>query len=95
MTARAFDSTQLTELLDALHGTTCLPGVRCPRCRWRPRRDSRWCCGSAVGCGHSWNTFETRGRCPKCQRQWRLTQCLSCHAWPVHEDWYERDEERS
>ena len=59
-------------------------GIRCPRCRWRPHRLDRWGCR----CGHSWNTFETRGRCPKCEYQWRNTQCLRCKEFSPHEDWY-------
>lgn len=62
-----------------------LPGIRCPRCRWRPRRSDRWQCR----CLHVWNTFDTRGRCPACRYQWRETACLSCHVMSPHEDWYE------
>jgi hypothetical protein len=59
--------------------------IRCPLCGWRPRRSDRWSCS----CGHVWNTFETRARCPACARQWHETQCLSCHRFSRHEDWYE------
>ena len=59
--------------------------IRCPRCRWSPRHDDRWGCH----CGHSWNTFTTRGLCPACRTQWTITQCQSCHAFSPHEDWYE------
>ena len=41
------------------------------------------------GCGTSWNTFLTRGRCPGCRHQWQWTSCLRCHGWSLHEDWYE------
>jgi len=47
------------------------PGIRCPLCKWRPSRSSRWMCWDSVypenfrdGCGTVWNTFETRGLCP-------------------------------
>ena len=73
-----------------------LGGIRCPRCKWRPTRWSVWCCadsegpeGFFEGCGTVWNTFETRGRCPGCNHQWRWTACLSCSEWSLHEDWYE------
>lgn len=58
--------------------------IYCPRCGWQPDRDSRWGCV----CLHAWNTFETSGRCPNCDRQWKDTQCLSCHEWSPHEQWY-------
>ncbi len=65
-------------------------GIRCPQCRWRPSKDDRWYCD----CGQAWNTFETRARCPACQKQWTYTECLRCSGWSPHEDWYERDSEK-
>jgi hypothetical protein len=69
--------------------------IRCPQCEWQPRRSSRWSCSECPdpegfwgGCHTSWNTFETRGRCPGCQHQWRWTSCLSCAGWSLHDDWY-------
>lgn len=64
------------------------PHIRCPRCAWRPSKDSRWVCVRT--CGATWNTFDTHGKCPKCARAWAVTQCLSCHAYSPHEDWYEQ-----
>jgi hypothetical protein len=61
--------------------------IRCPKCRWQPGRDDRWMCG----CGHQWNTFDTRGICPGCDAKWRDTQCLRCQEWSPHEDWYGDD----
>ncbi len=58
--------------------------IRCPRCAWQPRKDDRWSCR----CGHAWNTFDTRGRCPECRYIWDVTQCLSCHEFSLHEAWY-------
>jgi hypothetical protein len=73
--------------------------IRCPHCRWQPGRHSIWTClpiGApefyAKGCGHSWNTFDTRGVCPGCNHQWRYTSCLACGRWALHEDWYERED---
>jgi hypothetical protein len=63
-------------------------GIRCPKCRWRPVASSRWWC-NRPRCGHTWNTFDTRGKCPKCTYQWRETACLKCSKWSLHEDWYE------
>ena len=70
--------------------------IRCPKCQWQPKRASRWMCAPCGapedfpdGCGHVWNTFDTRGRCPGCRHQWRYTACLSCARWSLHDDWYE------
>jgi len=70
--------------------------IRCPLCEWRPSASSRWLC-ECVGtpeppfaaCRTAWNTFSTRGRCPRCAHQWRWTSCLRCSGWSLHEDWYE------
>lgn len=69
--------------------------IRCPLCHWTPTAASRWWCADADapeyfygGCLTSWNTFETRGRCPGCAHQWRWTSCLRCGGWSRHEDWY-------
>ena len=70
--------------------------IRCPLCKWTPNDSSRWWCADAGapeyfygGCFTSWNTFETRGRCPGCAHQWKWTSCLRCGGWSRHEDWYE------
>ena len=60
--------------------------IRCPTCAWEPSRGDRWHCHET--CGHVWNTFETRGRCPECGKQWAETACLRCGVWSRHEDWY-------
>ena len=69
--------------------------VRCPLCGWRPAPTSLWVCADCGhpeyfygGCGHVWNTFETRGICPGCGHRWRWTSCLYCAGWSLHEDWY-------
>ena len=71
-------------------------GIRCPHCRWRPSSSDRWQCECAFtpeppfnSCGTSWNTFETHGRCPGCDHQWKWTSCIRCHKWSLHEAWYE------
>ncbi len=60
--------------------------IECPHCQWEPDASARWGCT----CGHSWNTFDTQGKCPKCQHQWHNTQCLAypCNQWAPHLDWY-------
>jgi hypothetical protein len=60
------------------------PRIRCPRCEWEPQSHDRWMCT----CLHVWNTFDTGGRCPSCGHEWQDTQCLRCHEWSPHKDWY-------
>ncbi|NIR49146.1 hypothetical protein GWO43_11840 [candidate division KSB1 bacterium] len=64
--------------------------IYCPKCKWEPSPDDRWLCGVA-DCAHVWNTFETMGRCPNCGKIWQDTQCLRCHRWSKHMDWYHFD----
>jgi Domain of unknown function (DUF4261) len=59
-------------------------GVRCPACGWAPEALSRWECD----CGFMWNTFETRARCPACDKDWELTTCLKCKTRTPHARWY-------
>jgi len=61
-----------------------LPGIRCPKCHWKPRAKVLWSCK----CGHHWNTFDTRGLCPGCSHQWEITACFQCGAESPHRDWY-------
>jgi hypothetical protein len=58
--------------------------IRCPRCKWQPRKHDLWQCT----CLHLWNTFDTRALCPACGRQWLDTACLRCHQWSPHDAWY-------
>jgi hypothetical protein len=71
--------------------------IRCPQCRWQPKASSRWFCADDafhIGCGTTWNTFDTRGKCPGCSYQWVITDCLRCLKSSPHEDWYETSEEK-
>ncbi|HEX5058118.1 MAG TPA: hypothetical protein VFV99_02105 [Kofleriaceae bacterium] len=63
--------------------------IRCPKCAWQPGKHDRWSCL----CGHSWNTFDTRGVCPGCDAKWSETQCRRCHEWSPHEAWYADDDD--
>jgi DNA-directed RNA polymerase subunit RPC12/RpoP len=77
------------EVVDTLLGGREGSGrIRCPKCRWEPRKVDRWYCSK---CQRGvWNTFDTRGVCPVCAYQWVWTACLKCSAWSLHEEWYER-----
>jgi hypothetical protein len=65
--------------------------IRCPKCDWRPQKDDRWLC--LPGCHHRWNTFDTAGVCPSCQKHWEDTACLYCGGWSPHGAWYVDGEE--
>lgn len=74
-----------------------IPGIRCPLCRWRPKRSDMWTCWDCdypeyfyAGCGTEWNTFETHGTCPTCLHKWQWTSCFGCFMWSSHADWYEK-----
>lgn len=62
------------------------PEIRCPKCAWRPKPESRWSCLPA--CGTQWNTFWTGGVCPGCGKAWRHTMCPACIKRSPHKDWY-------
>lgn len=58
--------------------------VQCPACEWQPDGEKHWSCT----CGHVWNTFKTRGKCPSCKTQWEMTWCPGCGQSTPHEEWY-------
>lgn len=64
--------------------------IWCPGCEWHPKPNSRWWCTRS--CGHVWNTFDTGGVCPACNKIWEMTACLSCHNYFPHIDWYHDDQ---
>lgn len=70
--------------------------IMCPKCEWKPDGKAYWACS----CGHSWNTFDTAGRCPKCKKIWKDTQCPGpadpggCGKWSPHIDWYKNLDEQ-
>jgi hypothetical protein len=73
--------------LDEEEKTNTGEKIYCPLCAWKPLASSRWSCF----CQHVWNTFNTRGLCPACGKQWEDTVCLECHRWSRHEEWYHED----
>jgi len=58
--------------------------IECPTCNWQPDGEPHWTCT----CGYSWNTFETRAQCPKCNTQWETTSCPGCGKSSPRNDWY-------
>jgi len=76
-----------TEVGSEEEGSPSGPRIRCPLCGWSPAKNDLWACT----CRYMWNTFDTAGVCPACLRQWTETQCLRCHQWSPHSDWYEQE----
>ncbi len=64
--------------------------ILCPKCDWKPDGGKYWRCT----CGNVWNTFETAGKCPQCNKIWDETACPGpgfpggCGKWSPHIDWY-------
>lgn len=65
--------------------------IECPQCEWSPDGGKHWGCT----CGHIWNTFDTKGKCPKCKTQWEDTRCPGCGSMSSHKTWYKTPEEAS
>jgi Domain of unknown function (DUF4272) len=63
--------------------------IQCSFCEWSPDGEIHWACT----CGHAWNTFETKGQCPKCKEQWKDTWCPGCGKSSPHSDWYKTKED--
>jgi hypothetical protein len=92
---------QIVDIDRRLDDEEAFEHIRCPLCGWQPTPSSTWCCEAAgtpeplfEGCGTTWNTFSTRGRCPGCAHQWRWTSCLRCEGWSLHDAWYEESRGR-
>lgn len=58
--------------------------IKCPKCKWKPTSEKLWQCS----CSHIWNTFDTGGCCPQCNKRWEDTCCHKCHKWSKHLAWY-------
>jgi Zn-dependent protease len=56
----------------------------CPSCRAHPMRAPLWICG---GCQTRFDTFETKGTCPKCFMTFNKTRCPECGAHNLIQDW--------
>ena len=63
--------------------------VYCPKCHWEPCEWDQWICHST--CKEVFNPFMSCGVCPRCSHVWEHTQCMNCHQWSLHLDWYHDD----
>ncbi len=62
--------------------------ICCPECKWIPDGKKNWGCT----CGFVWDTFQTKGKCPQCETQWKDTWCPKCKKTSKHQDWYQPNE---
>lgn len=63
--------------------------IQCTTCEWKPDGEKHWACS----CEHKWNTFMTKGKCPKCKTKWENTRCPACGKSTTHSKWYKTKEE--
>jgi Zn-dependent protease len=59
-------------------------GFACPSCRTAPPLGAYWKCGK---CEQTFDTFETRGVCPRCQAEYPTTMCLDCQEQSPMNEW--------
>jgi hypothetical protein len=62
--------------------------IACPGCGYVPFEGQQWIC-APDGCGESFDTFDTRARCPHCDAQFPWTMCPSCGKTSSHGAWYQ------
>ena len=63
--------------------------VACPGCGFVPVVGQQWIC-APDGCGGSFDTFDTKGKCPYCEAQFAWTECPVCTRASAHRAWYAR-----
>jgi Zn-dependent protease len=59
-------------------------GLACPSCKTPPPLGPLWRCGK---CGNAFDMFLTRGDCPNCGTQFKVTQCLDCGTVNPIDEW--------
>ena len=79
-----YRAAQRQSLAEARKAATASAKQRCPQCQWVPMPSDTWACT----CGHRWHTFETKGRCPDCDKLWDTTSCQKCKRSSPHAEWY-------
>ncbi len=63
------------------------PDIACPACGAQPVAGMQWLC-APDGCGGTFDTFASHGRCPHCDAQFSWTQCLMCGRISAHQAFY-------
>ncbi len=59
-------------------------GSACPSCKTAPPAGAFWKCNL---CAQTFDTFQTRGVCPKCRAQFATTKCLDCGVASPMSEW--------
>lgn len=59
-------------------------GFACPSCKTAPPLGALWRCAK---CGNMFDTFASQGRCPHCETEYSLTQCIDCGVRSPFEQW--------
>jgi Zn-dependent protease len=59
-------------------------GFACPSCKVAPPLGALWRCSK---CSQSFDTFETRGKCPGCEAQYPITMCGECRRQYPMQEW--------
>jgi Zn-dependent protease len=60
------------------------PGFACPSCETAPPAGAFWKCNQ---CGQAFDTFQSRGVCPNCRKQFEVTRCLDCGVAKPMSEW--------
>ena len=60
------------------------PGFACPSCHTAPVKGEIWKCSQ---CGQAFDTFQSRGVCPNCRKQFEVTKCLDCGVSSPMSEW--------
>jgi Zn-dependent protease len=81
---RAMTGLRQSRLLGAMAAAPKRDGFACPRCKAAPPVGDFWRCA----CGQMFDTFATRGRCPRCGRTFQVTACNNCSQPGPHTAFY-------
>ncbi|HLW64175.1 MAG TPA: M50 family metallopeptidase [Gemmataceae bacterium] len=83
--SRCWNGFQQARQLAALADTERREDAACPRCYTRPLVGNFWRCSS---CGASFDTFETKGLCPRCWQEFDTTTCPRCSQSSPITEWF-------
>jgi Zn-dependent protease len=81
---RAMTGLRVARLLRTMEAAPKRDGFACPQCKAPPPVGEFWRCA----CGQMFDTFATRGRCPRCARAFQFTACNSCNQMSPHPAFY-------
>jgi tetratricopeptide (TPR) repeat protein len=74
----------IERLISETHYNYANTDISCPECSWVPDGKNNWQCT----CGLVWDTFMTKGKCIRCEKQWIETWCPKCKLTSEHLKWY-------